>query len=119
MTDIILENISVNPQKICIYKFYDSLIKLDVRNSKGEKVEFIPKLVKADNLSSDDWVIVGPRRSFKRSFSLSQKIIDSTGRRLSPGHYSIRVIYDGCSKFDPDLPEVMLESSWFYLMVTD
>ena len=119
MIDIIFENISVNTQKVCTYKFYDSLIKLDVRNSRGEKIEFTPKLVKAGKLRSDDWVIVGPRRSFKKNFSLSQKIIDSTGRRLPPGHYSIKVIYDGCSKFDPDLPEMMLESSWFYLMVTD
>lgn len=119
MIDIIFENISVNPQKVCTYKFYDSLIKLDIRNSKGEKIEFAPKLVQADKLTANDWVTVAPGRSFKRSFSLSQKIMDSTGRRLAPGHYSIKIVYEGCSKFDPDLPEVMLESSWFYLMVTD
>lgn len=119
MTEIIFENTSVKTQKICTYMFYDSLIKLDVRDAKGEKVKFTPKLLQAGKIKHDDWVSIQPGRSFKRKFSLSKKIMDSTGRRLLPGNYSIRVIYDGCSKFDPALPEEKFTSNWFYLLITD
>ncbi|MGD9579822.1 MAG: hypothetical protein AB7V50_00475 [Vampirovibrionia bacterium] len=119
MAQLTFDNLSVKPQKLCTYKFYDSLIKLDIRNSKGEKVEFQPKLIQASKITSKDWVNISSGRFYKTQFSLSKMIVDATGRRLAPGNYSIRVIYDGCSKFAPELPEVKLESNLFYLMVID
>lgn len=119
MVDISFKNESNKPKKLCKYKFYESLVKLDMRDCRDEKVKFSPKLVKAGKIKKKDWATILPGRTFKRSFSLTRKYIDAMGHRIKPGNYKIRVLYEGCSKFDPDLTEEHLESNWLYLMITD
>ncbi|MEW5822674.1 MAG: hypothetical protein AB1782_20945 [Cyanobacteriota bacterium] len=119
MIDLIFKNSSIQPQKLCIYNFYESLIKLDIRSSSGKKLEFNPKLVKADKITEDDWVIIPPGRAYKRTFSLTRRVIDATGYRIAPDNYSVKAFYEGCAKFDPAIPDQKIESNWLYLLITD
>jgi hypothetical protein len=119
MMDLIFKNTSNKPQKICTYKFYDSLLKLQLYNAKQEQIEFEPTLIQAGELSEEDWVVIPPKRMYKRSFSLTRKIVASTGHRLEPGSYKIKAIYEGCNKFDPSLPPFAIESNQLYFMVIE
>lgn len=119
MMDLLFTNVSIKPKKLCVYMFYDSLIKLDLKDSRGEKVQFEPKLLKAGDLTDKDWVVIPPKRTYKRTFSLTRKVINATGHRLEEGNYSIKAIYDGCSKFDPDISDESIESNLLYFLITD
>lgn len=119
MLDINFTNESNKPEKICTYKLYESLIKIDIRDCKNKSIDFSPKLLKAGKITKNDWVTILPGRVFKTSFSLTRKMIEATGYRMAPGNYKMKVIYEGCFKFDPSLPEEKLESNWLYLIITD
>lgn len=119
MMDLLFRNDSNQTQKLCVYMFYDSLLKLELKNSAGKEVDFQPKLIKAGTISKDDWVEILPGRVYKKSFSLARKVIDSTGYKLKPDNYTVRAIYEGCSKFDSTLPDLKIESNRLYLMVTE
>ena len=119
MLDVVFENRSMQPQKLCTYNFYESLLKVIVFDAKGDKVQFNPKLITAGKVSKDDWVEIPPGRAYKRTFSLNRKVIDATGYRLGPGNYRVKVAYEGCSKFDATLPSIKIESNLLYLLVTE
>lgn len=119
MLEIYFNNQTNQIQKLCTYKFEESLLKLDIRDTKGKKIEFPPYLVKSESISDKDWVDIFPGRKYKRALSLSRKILELTGSRLAPGNYKIKAIYEGCSKFDSKLPTVNMESNRIYLMITE
>lgn len=119
MVDLLFKNITSKPHKLCIYKFYDALVKLNLYNAEGKKIEFDPKLVQARKLTDDDWFEIPPKRVYKRTFSLTRRVVEATAQRLEPGNYSIKAVYEGCNKFDPELPEINIESNLLYFMVTD
>lgn len=119
MMNVLFVNKSNKPEKICVYKFYDSLLKLDIVDSFGEKINFKPKLVKAKKLSEDDWIIIPPRKTYKKSFSLNRVLYEETGQMIQPGNYIIKATYNGCSKFDPSIPDIKIDSNSLYLMVTE
>lgn len=119
MLEIAFVNNTNLTQKLCTYKFEESLLKLDVRNIKGKKIEFATSLIKSESISDINWIAIQPGRKYKRIMSLSRKILELTGKRISPGHYKIKATYEGCSKFDNRLPSVNIESNSIYLMITE
>ena len=119
MIEITFENRSSQLQKLCTYKFEESLLKLDIRDPKGKKLDFSPSLVKSEMIKDSDWVEIKPGSKYKKILSLSRKVIDLTGYRLVPGNYKIKAMYDGCSKFDARIPAVKMDSNVLYLMITD
>lgn len=121
MIDLLFKNPSYQPQKLCTYKFYDALLKLDIKDGQGKKVNFNPKLLQLqpEKISDKDWVNIPQGRVYKKSFSLTRKIIDATGYKLKPGNYSIKATYEGCSKFDPNISPTIMQSNLLYILVTD
>lgn len=119
MIDLLFKNDSNKPQKLCVYKFYDSLLKMEIKDSKGKKLDFNPQVVTAGTVTEKDWIEIPGGRTYKRTFSLSRKVIDTIGSKLNPDNYIIRAVYEGCSKFDSSLPEEKMESNLIFLMVTE
>lgn len=119
MITLTFKNETEEPKKFCTYMFYDSLLKLDIKNDRGKKINFSPKLLQADKITSKDLINILPGRTFKKTFSLNRKFIETTSTKIKPGHYTIKIIYDGCSKFDPSLPNDHLESNILHLLVTE
>ena len=119
MITLSFKNESEEPKKFCTYMFYESLLKLDIRDNKGKKINFTPKLLQAGSISDKDLITILPGRVFKKSFSLNKKFIETTKSKIKPGNYIIKIIYDGCSKFDPNLPNDHLESNVVHLLVTE
>lgn len=121
MIDLLFKNDSYQPQKLCTYKFYDALLKLDIKDGQGKKVNFNPKLLQLqpEKISDKDWINIPQGRVYKKSFSLTRKVIDATGYKLKQGNYSIRATYEGCSKFDPNISPTTIQSNLLYILVTD
>lgn len=119
MITLTFKNEAEEPKKFCTYMFYDSLLKLDIKNDRGKKINFSPKLLQADKITDKDLINILPGRIFKKTFSLNRKFIETIGTKIKPGHYTIKIIYDGCSKFDPNLPNDHLESNILHLLITE
>lgn len=112
-------NTSNKPQKLCTYRMNELLVKLNVKNAKGEILEMSPKTSQIGEISEKDWITINPNNFYKSYYSIARTYFALNKKPLPPGNYTVKATYEGCSKFDPSQSPTKIDSNALYLMVIE